>query len=212
VSPGLLIVGAGGHGRVVADAAADAGFDPIGFLDDAAAGTGRAGPVPVVGRLSALEEFVAAWGSAIVAIGDNFLRRDVFERARKAGFAMPAVIHPAATVSRHAELRGGVFVAAGAVVNVGAAVGEATIINTGATVDHDCRLGSAVHISPGAHLGGNVTIGDHAWIGIGASVRHGVRIGRSAVVGAGAAVVCDIPDAETWVGVPARPAGTKRSG
>jgi sugar O-acyltransferase (sialic acid O-acetyltransferase NeuD family) len=202
----LLILGAGGHARVVADSAMESGFERVGLIDDAAKG---ASPFPIVGRPDDLERLLPEWQAAIVGIGDNRRRLELLQRLRAIGFLTPSVIHPRAAVSRHANLAGGVFVAAGAVVGFGAAIGDAVIVNTGATVDHDCVLAAGVHISPGAHLGGNVSVGERSWVGIGAAVRHGIRIGADAVVGAGAVVVRELAGSETYVGSPARPLGIK---
>jgi sugar O-acyltransferase (sialic acid O-acetyltransferase NeuD family) len=200
----LLVLGAGGHGHVVADAAIDAGFDEVAFLDDQPPQLNPAIPFSVIGGFGDLGGH-ADWGSAIAAVGDNALRLHLVDRIRRSGFEAPSVIHPRAVVSRHARFGAGCFLAAGAVVNIGASLGDAAIVNTGATIDHDCVLGEGVHVSPGAHLGGNVTVGDRTWIGIGAAVRHGVSIGKDVIVGAGASVVRDVPDGETVIGVPAKP-------
>ncbi|MNR34560.1 putative acetyltransferase EpsM [compost metagenome] len=115
------------------------------------------------------------------------------------------LIHPAAVVSRYASVDLGSVIMAGVQVNAGAQIGLGCILNTGCSVDHDCQLASAVHISPGAHLAGSVQVDEESWVGIGACVRQLVRIGRRVVVGAGAAVVTDVADDVTVVGVPARP-------
>jgi len=202
----LLILGAGGHARVVADAAMESGFEKVGLIDDAASET-SSGPFPIVGRSDDLQRLLPDWQAAIVGIGDNRRRLELLLGLRSLGFLTPSVIHPRAAVSRHANLAGGVFVAAGAVINFGATIGDSVIINTGATVDHDCILAAGVHISPGAHLGGNVTVGERSWIGVGASVRHGIRIGADAIVGAGAVVVRELAGGGTYVGSPARSLG-----
>lgn len=205
---GLVIIGAGGHGRVVADAARLAGWRQIGFLDDRE--DVETDGHPRLGALADLGSLDAEWRSAIVALGDNQARLSLLATARKFGLETPAIVHPSAIVSSIVDMGDGVFVAAGAVVNVGASLGEAALINTGATVDHDCRIGAAVHLAPGVNLGGDVTVGERSFVGIGASVRNGVRIGRAVVVGAGAAVVDDIEDGVTAVGIPARAAHKER--
>lgn len=207
---GLIVIGAGGHGRVVADAAHVAGWSRVGLLDDRE--QADASPFEIIGTVGKLDTIAEQWDAAIAAVGDNATRLAFLRRAIAAGLATPALVHPAAAVSAHAELGNGVFVAAGAVVNIGASIGEATIINTSATIDHDCRLGPAVHVSPGANLGGNVTVGPRSWIGIGASVRNGVTIGSDVIVGAGSVVIRDIADGETVVGVPARSLDRGRTG
>ncbi|MGZ9100956.1 MAG: NeuD/PglB/VioB family sugar acetyltransferase [Brevundimonas sp.] len=200
----LAIVGGGGHGRVVADCAEVLGWERIEFFDDKGAGT-ASGPWPVVGAVEALFDRLGDYDGVVVGIGANRARLDRHRALAGRGAAMATLIHPRATVSRHARIEAGTVVFAGAAVNFGAVIGQACIINTGATVDHDDHLADGVHLSPGAHLGGGATIGECSWIGLGASVREGVSIGRDVRIGAGAAVVAAAPDAVDLVGVPARP-------
>lgn len=199
----LAILGAGGHGRVVADCAEALGWARIDFFDDG--GGAASGPWPVVGRIADFDGRVADYDAVIVGIGDNRTRLRLHRDLAGRGATLATLVHPSATISRHAGIGAGTVIFAGAVVNVGAVVGEACILNTGAGVDHDCRLADGVHVSPGAHLGGGVSVGECGWIGIGAAVRHVVSIGRDVQVGAGAAVVSDVADDLVVVGVPARP-------
>jgi sugar O-acyltransferase (sialic acid O-acetyltransferase NeuD family) len=199
----LAIIGAGGHGRVVADCAEALGWDRIDFFDDGDGAT--SGSWPVVGAVETLFARAGDYDGVIVGIGANGARLVMHRALAGRGLAPATLIHPRATVSRHAGLGAGTVVFAGAVINIGAVVGEACIINTGASVDHDDRLADGVHLSPGAHLAGGVTIGEGSWIGLGASVREGVVIGRNVRVGAGAAVVAPVPDDLDVAGVPARP-------
>lgn len=199
----LAILGAGGHGRVVADCAEALGWDRIDFFDDGAGAS--SGPWPVVGRIADFHDRADDYDAVIVGIGAGRVRLALHRELVTRGATVATLIHPAATVSRHARLGAGTVVFAGAVVNVGAVIGEACIVNTGAGVDHDCQLSDGVHVSPGAHLGGGVSIGECSWIGIGAALRHGVQIGRDVQVGAGAAVVSAVQDELVVAGVPARP-------
>lgn len=202
----LVVLGAGGHGRVVADAASrSARFDSIVFLDnDPGRDTSETG-FPIVGTCDELESITRPGDSCIVGIGDNEDRARLIRRIEELGLELAVVVDPSAAVSRGCHLEGGTVVLPQSAVNTGAFVGRGCIINTGATIDHDCRLGSFVHVSPGAHLGGNVVVGNRTWIGIGASVRHGIELGEDVMVGAGAAVVSDVESGATVVGVPARP-------
>lgn len=204
----MLILGAGGHGKVVADAAFETGnWDEVVFLDDAWPVKKVNGCWPVVGNMQELHCWRDRCKDAVVAIGNNQLRMQLQAKLLTAGFNVASVIHPAATISRYATLGAGSVVFAGAVINVDATIGDGAIINTSATVDHDCVLGVGVHVSPGAHLGGGAKVGDYAWIGIGASVKHLASLGSNTVVGAGAVVLGDIPDGVTAIGMPARPVG-----
>lgn len=201
----LLLLGAGGHGRVVADAATAAGpWTEVTFLDDRFPSLVTSGAWPVVGPFDELERMAASVDGCVPAVGDSRLRLILLDRAARAGVRIPTVVHPRATISPNAVLGEGTVAFAGSVVNPGATLGRGCIVNTGATVDHDCVLGDGVHVCPGAHLAGDVAVGAHSWIGIGAVAKQGIRIGSSVMVGAGAACVRDVRDGATVVGVPAR--------
>lgn len=202
----LLIVGAGGHGKVVADIALETGkWDNIIFLDDAWPEKIKNGRWYIHGNTSAPEKWLDRCEQAVVAIGDCKLRLSFQTKLRAAGFELPSIVHPSARVSCFAKLGVGCIVCANAVVAVDAEVGDGVIINNSATVDHDCRLGKGVHVAPGANVGGGVVVGDFSWIGIGASVRHYISIGKNVTIGAGAVVVSNIEDNIAAVGSPARP-------
>lgn len=206
----LWLLGAGGHGRVVADAAAaDGRWPSIAFYDDGRAPGSLVGRWPVRGDAEAFFSTLGMREGVVlerhVAVGDNRRRDELARRCESLGLRLAVVVHPAATVSPDAGLSPGCFVAAGAIVAPGAFVGTCGIVNHGASVDHDCRLGRAVHVGPGAHLGGAVEVGDRAWLGLGASIRHMLRIGSDALVGAGAVVVASVADNTQVIGNPARP-------
>lgn len=201
----LLIVGAGGHGKVVAEAAlASKNWNEIAFLDGRSPELRRVLDWSVIGKDTEAERFRADYPECVVAIGDNRLRVARLAALENAGFRLPVIVHPACWVSPSARIGAGTVLVAGAIVNAAATLGRGCIVNTGATVDHDCVLGDGVHVAPGAHVGGDATIGARTWVGMGAAVRHGVKIGTDVMVGAGAAVVEDLPDGVTVVGVPAR--------
>lgn len=201
----LLVLGCGGHGRVVADIARACGYGKIAFLDDAPGAPERAAPLRVLGTLDRMFDLVGAWPSAVAAVGGNMTRLSLFRRLGDAGFETQSLVHPSAVVSAGAEIGRGVVIAPGAIVNVGASIGDAAIINTGARVDHDCKVGAGCHIAPGATLSGSVEVGERAWLGTGCAVRQGIAIGTDVMVGVGAAVVFDLESGGTYVGVPARP-------
>lgn len=207
----LALLGASGHGKVVADMAFSAGWKHIDFFDDSWPGHRQNGHWPVVGDSAALFEQLTDYDGVLVAIGNCRVRWEKQQELNAAGAVLAIVVHPAASVSQYAVLGGGTVVMAGAVVNVDACVGPAGIINTGATVDHDCKLGSAVHIAPGAHLSGGVTVGNCSWIGVGAAVKQGIAIGSGVLIGAGAVVVRPVADDQTLVGNPARPIRAENS-
>jgi sugar O-acyltransferase (sialic acid O-acetyltransferase NeuD family) len=201
----LLVYGAGGHGKVVADVGRSIGFACAGFLDDDPAkdGTSFFGA-----RVMTWARFQReAWVDAMVAlgIGDNAARERCFDRIRAAGHSVATLVHESAIVAPSAQLGPGTVVMALAAVNPDAVVGEGAILNTGSVVEHDCRLGRFVHLSPNAALGGRVSIGDRTHLGLGAVALPGLRIGSDIRVGAGAVVIRDVADGLTLAGVPARP-------
>ncbi len=200
----IVLVGAGGHAAVVAEAALLAGLEIAGFFDDSpgatlsavAADARRLGGLADAGRRPP--------APLIVALGDLALRRRVIRALAEAGVRLGgAVAHPRAFVAPSATLDAGVFVGPGAVVHSRASVGPHAIVNSACVLEHDCRVGENAHIAPGAVLGGGVIVGDDALIGLGARVLPGIRIGARAMVGAGAVVIRDVGVGETAVGVPA---------
>lgn len=199
----LYIVGAGGHGCVVAEAAGEQGcWREISFLDDVRVQPVHDIGILIAGRVEEFERLVGTEDEFIVAIGENADRLEISTRLRAIG--RPAlVLANSAVISPSARIAAGSVVLPGAVINAGCAIAEDCIVNTGATVDHGVVLGQGVHVSPGVNLGGDVSIGDRSWIGIGASVSNGVQIGEDVCVGAGAVVVGDLEEAGTYVGVPA---------
>ncbi|HOA74806.1 MAG TPA: acetyltransferase [Phycisphaerae bacterium] len=206
-----VIVGAGGHGRVVLDILLSARrYRPVGFLDSNPALHGRRmDGLPILGDLSALSG-LAAQGitSAVVAIGDNGTRRGFADEIEAAGFTLINAIHPSANLAHNVSLGRNIVIAAGALVCAHCQIGDSVILNTGSIVDHETMVGTAAHICPGARIAGRVTIEAGAFVGIGATVLQCLRIGYDAVVGGGAVVTRDVEPMTTVVGVPARPIRT----
>ena len=200
----VVIVGAGGHGRVVMDALLTSRADAAGIVfaadDESVRGSTILGR-PVEGTISAC---VGVGTRFHVAIGDNEVREQVTIRLLAAGAEPVAVVHPQARVSPFADLGSGLFVAAGAVVGPLARIGAGTIVNHGAVVDHDCVVGEFSHVGPNATLAGAVRVGRGVLIGAGANLLPGVSIGDAAIVGAGAVVIDDVPAGATVAGIPAR--------
>ena len=197
--PPLVIYGAGGHGRVVADAADTAGLTVLGHLDDAPATAARPGI-----QLLNPDDPRLATAHHLVAIGDNAVRRSITLKLREAGRQLANVLHPDATVSDRAGLEAGIYVGARAVVGPAVRLGEAVLINTGAIVEHECHVAAAAHIAPGAVLGGGVTVEAGALVGLGARVLPGLTVGAHAVIGAGAVLTRDAEPGAVYRGVPAR--------
>lgn len=205
----LAILGASGHGKVVADMALLLGYTDVGFFDDAWPRKSSVGRWSVIGTTDTLLSSKANFDAVIVGLGDNRVRLEKHGLLAADGAPLVTLVHPTAIVSNFAQIGIGSLICAGAVVNVDATLGTGVIVNTGAAVDHDCRLADGVHIAPGGYLSGNVEVGAGTWIGVGACVKQGVHIGSDVMVGAGAAVVSDIPDGVTVVGNPARPIAGK---
>lgn len=199
-----MIVGAGGHGKVVAEAAELSGFRHIVFVDDRYPELKTVGRWAVLGKANSEALKTSAADYFVVAVGDNTLRLGLHNGLRDSGFEPLSIIHPRAVVSVSAKLGQGSVVFANAVINADATVGEACIINTSAVVEHDCVLQEGVHVSPGVNLGGGVVVGRCSWLGIGATVIPYKIIGTKVVVGAGGVVVTDLPDGVIAKGVPAR--------
>jgi len=201
----LAIVGASGHGKVVADTAELCGWIDISFFDDMWPLRLDNGAWAVVGTFDHLIERLRDFDAVVVAIGNNLIRQNKLSALVLSGAVLATLVHPGAYVSQYATVGAGTVIFAGAVLNAGASVGVGGILNTGCSVDHDCILAESVHISPGARLAGGVFLGDRVWVGIGACVKQMVAIGSDAIVGAGAAVLADVASGATVVGVPARP-------
>jgi sugar O-acyltransferase (sialic acid O-acetyltransferase NeuD family) len=198
---GLLILGRGGHGRVLAEIARDLGITDIAWLDDDPAASGVLGPLSLCHEQELRRHFCRA----LVGIGQARVRLEWLVRLQQLGFVCPAFVHPSAWVSPTAQLGAGTVVMPQGAVMCGARLESGCIVNTAASVDHDCLLAEGVHVCPGAHLAGGVQVGARSWIGIGASVIQGIRIGTDVTVGAGATVIHDLAAGVTAVGVPARP-------
>lgn len=195
----LLLIGAGGHGRVVAEVALAAGWTKVAFLDEAWPERCQQSGWEIVGTPNSDAE-----GERFVSIGNNIIRA----KYMSAGIHnAPRLVHPFSCISPSAELGPGVVVMPGVVVNACARIGRGVILNTGCSIDHDCQIGSFVHVAPGAHLSGDVHVGDLAWIGVGASIREGIRIGARAFVAAGAAVINEVAEQRLVCGVPALDVG-----
>lgn len=198
----LFIVGASGHGRVVADAARLSGWDDIAFLDDNPRSEEVSG-FPILGRSDSYDVF-SDDDACIVAIGNAATRNRVQTALKNHGVRMVSIVHPDAVIAHDVILGEGSAVLAGAVINTSARIGCGTIINTCASVDHDCVVSDYAHISVGAHLAGTVCIGSYTWVGIGAVVSNNISICANCMIGAGAVVIGDIDGPGTYVGVPAR--------
>ena len=191
----IIIIGAGGHGRVVADIARLNGYGDIIFLDDA--------PMPyVAGPVSDFQKYLS--GDFFIAIGNNTIRKTIQAQLRESGANIVSLLHPNSVVASDVHMGHGCVIMAGAVINPGALLGDGVIVNTCASIDHDCSISDFAHISVGAHIAGTVTVGDCTMIGAGATVINNITICSNCMIGAGAVVVKDILAPGTYVGIPAK--------
>jgi sugar O-acyltransferase (sialic acid O-acetyltransferase NeuD family) len=194
----LVIIGASGHGKVVADIAKLSGYEDIVFLDDNSELTTCAG-FPVIGPSSHIDETT---GDVFVAVGNNQIRSRLMTVI--CDRSIPVLRHPNSIIAEDVKIGRGTVVMAGAIINSGALIGEGCIINTSSSVDHDCTVGMYCHISVGAHLCGTVNVGTKSWVGAGATVINNINICHDCLIGAGATVIEDIVVPGTYVGVPAK--------
>lgn len=191
----VIIIGAGGHGKVVADIVRLSGDEVIGFIDDK-----KPDELPDFNIVGTTVDIGAIDCLYFAAVGNHSIREKLM------GFEVKwyTAIHPTAVVAEGVIIGEGTCVMANAVINPGSSLGRGVIVNTSATVDHDCRIGNYVHIAPGVNISGAVSVGSNTWIGVGSAISNGISICSGCVIGAGSVVVKDIKDAGTYVGVPAR--------
>lgn len=194
----MAIIGASGHGKVIADIAVKNGYKEIVFLDDNPNVQECAG-FRVVGTSEDVDKYSDY--DVIVAIGNASIRKKIHKEVGE--YRLATLIHPQAVISRRVTIGKGTVVMAGAIINSDSKIGEGCIINTGASVDHDCNIGNFVHVSVGAHVAGTVIIGDGTWIGAGATVSNNIVICSECMIGGGAVVVSNIKEKGTYIGVPA---------
>jgi len=200
----LIIIGAGGHGRVVADCAQQQGtYSQILFLDDCFHERKENSEWPVVGLVKDFVKYIDE-ADFVVAFGSNRLRKQIISQLKQAKANIVSLIHPSAVVSPHTFIGKGVVVFANAVINIGASIADGCIINTAATIDHDCELHQCVHVSPGANIAGGVHISQLSWIGIGSTIVEYITLADNTQVGAGAAVTQSTQANSLYLGVPAK--------
>lgn len=201
MSERVIVIGAGGHGKVVADIVLKSGDTLLGFLDDNETLPSDIAGIPVLGKIGEYVKFFDA--AFVIAVGNSAAREKISQQLN--GVRWYTAIHPCAVVSAiDVQLGMGSVVMANAVINPSARIGKHCIINTAAVVEHDDRIGDFAHVSVGAKLGGTVSIGGHTWVGIGATVSNNVSVIGHCMLGAGAVVIQDIKESGTYVGVPAR--------
>ena len=194
----LAIIGASGHGKVVADIARKNGYNKVIFLDDDE-NIYECGGYPVIGKSSEVRMIDA---DVIVGIGNPDVRMRIQESIPVE--MLVTLIHPDAVIAKDVMIGLGTVVMAGAVINPGSKIGKGCIINTCSSVDHDCEVGNYVHIAVGSHLCGTVSVGNKTWIGAGATVINNICICPECMIGAGAVVIRNIQEQGRYIGCPAR--------
>ena len=198
----VVVIGAGGHGRVLIDALRNNGREILGVVDPKLAAGDAPFGLRVLGGDDTIEKYRPEHIELVNGVGGTGAterRHDVYTRFRTRGFRFANVVHRSAAVSELAKLGEGAQVMAGCVIQCGAFLGANSIMNTCASIDHDCKIGESVHIAPGVTLSGSVTVGDGSHIGTGACVIQGIVIGRNCVVAAGAVVYRDLGDGKRLI-------------
>lgn len=198
------ILGASGHGKVVAEIAELNGFKNIVFFDDQWPYLTSIEHWSVSGDTEVLKKLARDFDLTVIAIGHNLTRCAKHDELKSAGAKFGVLLHPTAVISKYANVGPGTVVMANAVISSFSQIGSSCIVNTASTIDHDCKVSDGVHISPGSNLAGGVVVGKHSWVGIGSKVKQLVTIGSNSVVGAGSSVIKDVADSQTVVGCPAQ--------
>ena len=196
----VIIIGGGGHARVIADILLCQGRPVLGFLDDSQ--LTLATQIPQLGRVLDAMKY-ASQAEFIIGIGANQTRQK-FATSLAGAVQFTTAIHPSAVIANDVVISEGTVVMAGAVINTGSKIGRHCIINTSSSIDHDCRLADFVHVSPGAVLAGTVEVGEESWLGAGSVVINNCRVSSAVILGAGAVVTKNIDTPGTYVGIPAR--------
>lgn len=198
----LIIIGAGGHGRVVADIAQKLGiYKNIAFLDDGDAIQSMG--LPIIGKSTEAEKYIPTT-DLFVAIGNNHVRQSFLEKLLSLGASVPVLSHPNAVIGSYVTIGAGTVIMAGAIINPCSTIGKGVILNTCSSVDHDCVIGDYCHVAVGAHIAGTVCIENQVFLGAGSVVKNNISVCSDCMIGAGAVVVKNITQSGTYVGVPAK--------
>lgn len=198
----IIIIGASGHGKVVADIAKLNGYKEILFLDDDSSKK-KNGKYTVAGTTKDIESYAKEY-DFIVGIGNNSIRKRITNELLESGITQTVLIHPSAVIDETVSIGKGTVVMAGTVINADSTIGNSCIINTAVTIDHDCVIKDYVHVSPGVHIAGSVKVEDESWLGIGSTVINNINISSKCIVGAEGLVNKDIEESGTYVGVPVK--------
>lgn len=199
----IVIIGASGHGKVVADIAKLTGYEEILFIDDDV-NKKKCGKYKVIGTFKQINSLIKDDYDFAVSVGDNRTRARIYEELVNKEAKLPVLIHPSAVFDETVKIGNGTVVMANAVINSSSVIGEACIINTASSIDHDCVIKNYVHISPGVNIAGTVTVGYCTWVGIGTKISNNIEVADKSIIGAGSIVIKDILNEGTYVGSPVR--------
>lgn len=199
----IAIIGASGHGKVIADIAELNGY-LVEFYDDNYPKKIAVEHWPVLGNTADCIENSKRYFGVVVGIGNNVIRKDKILLLQSRNINCPSLIHPSSVISQYSSIALGTIVMAGAIVNAFTNIGEGAIINSNSVVEHDCMIGNFAHICPGVSIAGGCNIEAYAWVGAGSSVKQDICIGESSTIGAGSVVIKNIPTGVTAFGNPAK--------
>lgn len=202
----IVIIGASGHGKVVADIVKLNGYEEILFIDDDVNKI-ECGQYKVIGTSKRIDSLIKDNYEFAVAVGDNKIRERIYEELVDKEAKLPVLIHPTAVIDETVKIGNGTVVMANAVINASSVIGEACIVNTASSIDHDCIIKEYVHISPGVNIAGTVTVGFKTWIGVGSTVINNLNIGKECIIGAGCVVIKEVKDRMKIVGNPQKIVG-----
>jgi sugar O-acyltransferase (sialic acid O-acetyltransferase NeuD family) len=198
----IIVIGSGGHARVVIDAAIDAGKKVLGLVDtDYQNQVETVLGIKVLGGFEILSKYDKTKVFLIIAIGDNLKRKECYLKLKKQGFMFAKIIHPTAVISKFTTIGEGAFINAGVIINAEVVISNNCIVNSGAIVEHEAKIGDYSHLAPGVRVGGRTLIEEGVFVGIGSNIAHSIKIGRHVTIGAGSVIVKDIPENSTVVGI-----------
>lgn len=198
----IIVIGSGGHAKVVIDAAIDAGKKVIGLVDtnyqnqkETILG------IKVLGGFETLSKYDKTKVSLIIAIGDNLKRKEYYLKLKKQGFLFAKIIHPTSVISKFTTIGEGAFINAGVIINAEVVISNNCIINSGSIVEHEAKIGDYTHLAPGVRVGGRTIIEEGVFVGIGSNIAQSIKIGHNATIGAGSVIIKDIHENSTVVGI-----------
>lgn len=198
----LIIIGAGGHGKVVANIAMLNGYKEIYFMDDDTSKK-YIGKYQIIGTTKDINRYKNEY-DFFIAIGNNETRKKLTMLLLDNDIQLVSLIHPSAVIDNTVQIGYGVVVMANAVINADTKIGNNVIVNTASSIDHDCIINDYVHVSPGVHIAGNVHIGEKTWLCIGSSIINNISVSRNCIIGAGSVVLRNIEKSGVYVGIPMR--------